>query len=493
MSRSEYTRPMRFSPEYIAYVLSENFEDAKRFFLAPLMAIHYAHLVMLADRAIVTAGDAHALRVALDSISEHDLHQLTFDGKHEDLFFAVEHLIVNVCGDAVAGRLHTARSRNDIDMTMYRMWQRQLILDLLSATIDLRRSILGVAARHRDTVFAVHTHTQRAQPTTVAHYLLAVVEQLERDGARLKAAYERTNRSPLGSCAITGTGFPIDRELTADLLGFSGPTGNTYGSIATVDYLLESASAAAVLLVGLGRFVQDLLLWSTSEFAYVKFGDGFVQSSSIMPQKRNPVAVEHARAIGSKALGQAQAILTSVHNTPFGDIVDTEDDLQPLVHSMFRDATRTVKIVAAVVATAEFDADRLHSKAADGWTTLTELADTLVRDHGLPFRAAHVVTARLITARQESPALPLSDLLTAVSSEVLGAPLSYSEAALAQILSARHFVNIRRTHGGPAPEETRRAAEESAHYLDRDEQWWTKATKALKAGEERRRGRVGAL
>jgi argininosuccinate lyase len=484
---------MRFSPEYIAYVLSENFEDAKRFFLAPLMAIHSAHLVMLADRAIITAEDARALRVALESISRHDLQKLTFDGKQEDLFFAVEQLIVNACGDAIAGRLHTARSRNDIDMTMYRIWQRALILDLLSASMDLRRSLLHLAGRHRETVFAVHTHTQRAQPTTVAHYLLAVVEQLERDGARLKAAYERTNRSPLGSCAITGTGFPIDRELTANLLGFSGPTGNTYGSIATVDYLLESASATSVLVIGLGRFVQDLLLWSTSEFAYVRFGDGFVQSSSIMPQKRNPVAVEHARAIGSKAFGQAQAILTSVHNTPFGDIVDTEDDLQPLVHSMFRDATRTVKVVAAVMATAEFDADRLESKAAAGWTTLTELADTLVRDHGLPFRAAHAVTARLIAARQQHPALPLSNLLAAVSGEVLGTPLSYSEAALDQILSSRHFVNVRGTHGGPAPEETRRAAAESAKSLDADAHWLTSATDALKAAEHRRAERSAAL
>src|SRR5439155_2751354 len=211
-----------------------------------------------------------------------------------------------------------------------------------------------------------HTHTQRAQPTTIAHYLLAVVIQVERDTPRLKGAYDRTNRSPLGACAITGTGFPIDRQLTADLLGFCAPPGNTYGSMATVDYLLESTSATAVLLAGLGRFTQDLLLWATAEFGYVRFGDGFVQTSSIMPQKRNPVAIEHARAIGSKALGQTQAIVTSIHNTPFGDIVDTEDDLQPLVFSMFRDATRAVKLVAAAIATAKFDSARLESKAAHG-------------------------------------------------------------------------------------------------------------------------------
>src|SRR4029077_4481066 len=309
-----------------------------------------------------------------------------------------ERLIIQACGEDVAGRLHTARSRNDIDMTMYRMRQREFVLGLLAATFELRRSLLDLVDRHRDTIFAVHTHTQRAQPTTVAHYLLAVVEQLERDAARLKGAYERTNRNPLGACAITGTGFPIDRHLTSDLLGFCGPTGNPYGSIATVDYLLESTSAAAVLLTGHGRFVQDLLLWSTTEFSYVRFGDGFVQGSSIMPQKRNPVAIEHARAIGSKALGEAQAIVLTVHNTPFGDIVDTEDDLQPLVFAMFRDATRAVSLVAAAMATAEFDPSALEARAGDGWTTLTELADTLVRDHGLPFRTAHAVASRLITA-----------------------------------------------------------------------------------------------
>jgi argininosuccinate lyase len=376
---------------------------------------------------------------------------------------------------------------------MYRMRQREFVLGLMAAALELRRCLLELAERHRETVFAVHTHTQRAQPTTVAHYLLAVVEQLERDTVRLKGAYDRTNRNPLGACAITGTGFDIDRNLTADLLGFCGPTGNTYGSIATVDYLLESTSAAAVLLAGLGRFVQDLLLWSTSEFDYVRLGDGFVQSSSIMPQKRNPVALEHARAIGSKALGQAQAIITSVHNTPFGDIVDTEDDLQPLVFSMFRDATRTVKLVAAAMRTADFDAARLEARAAEGWTTLTELADTLVRDHGIPFRSAHAVAGRLIAARQRDHAAPLASLLAEASAELLGTPLQYSESALARILSPRHFVEVRRTYGGPAPEETARAAAVARAVLEEDHAWWTNTTDALTAAEQRLTDRAARL
>ena len=484
---------MKFAPEYITYVLNENFEDAKALLLSPMMAINYAHLVMLADRGIVSAADAHALRTALDGISQDAVREVKYDGTYEDLFFYVESLVIQACGEDVAGRLHTARSRNDIDMTMYRMRQREFVLGLLASAFELRRSLLDVVDRHRDTILAVHTHTQRAQPTTVAHYLLAVVEQLERDVVRLKGAYDRTNRNPLGACAITGTGFPIDRQLTSDLLGFCGPTCNTYGSIATVDYLLESTSAAAVLLVGHGRFVQDLLLWSTAEFGYVRFGDGFVQCSSIMPQKRNPVAIEHARAIGSKALGQAQAIVLAVHNTPFGDIVDTEDDLQPLVFSMFRDATRAVKLVAAAMTTAQFDAARLGARAGDGWTTLTELADTLVRDHAMPFRTAHAIAGRLIAARQREPDRPLAEILSMASKEVLGAPITYAETALADILSPRHFVAVRRTHGGPAPEETARAAAVSRQLLDADEAWWEQATNALADAERRLAERSAAL
>jgi argininosuccinate lyase len=484
---------MRFAPEYVRYVLNENFEDAKAHFLSPLMALHYAHLVMLAQQGIVSADDAHAIRTALDSVQLDEVRRVEYDGTYEDLFFYLDGLIIKACGADVAGRLHTARSRNDIAMTTYRMRQRECLLELFDATLDLRRSLLALVAAHHETVFAVHTHTQRAQPTTVAHYLLAVVEQVERDAVRLKGAYERTNMNPLGACAITGTGFDIDRTVTADLLGFAAPTVNTYGSIATVDYLLESASAAMVLVTGMGRFVQDLLLWSTAEFDYVRLGDGFVQGSSIMPQKRNPVALEHARVIGSKAVGQAQAVMTAVHNTPFGDINDTEDDLQPLVFSMFKDALRAVKIVAAALRTAQFDPKRLEARAGDGWTTLTELADTLVREQGIPFSAAHAISARFVAARQQDAGRSLASILTEASSQVLAAPLSYDEARLEQILSPRHFVTIRRTYGGPAPEETRRAAAASQGLLRADETWLSRTTAALEAAVKRLADRAASL
>jgi argininosuccinate lyase len=466
---------MPFDPEYVSRVLRENFEDAKALFLSPLMAIHYAHLIMLRERGIISEGDARTLRGALDSISIAELESAEYDHGCEDLFFHVEREIIGVCGEDVAGRLRVARSRNDIDMTMYRMRQREFIASVTAAVLDLRSELIDLAAKHRDTLFAALTHTQPAQPTTVAHYLLAIIEQLERDHTRMRAAYASTNRCPLGACAITGTGFDIDRKLTSDLLGFDEPTGNTYGSIATVDYLLESVAATQVMLIGLGRVVQDLLLWCTREFGYLRLAEGLVQGSSIMPQKRNPVALEHARAITSKALGQAGAIAAAVHNTPFGDIVDTEDDLQPLVASMFRDALRAVALVALSVRGAELDVERMEARAAEGGTTLTELADRLVRDQNVSFTMAHAIAAGL-----------LSGLVPPTS-------LGYTDEEFTRILSARNFVQVRRTAGGPAPFETARALDESRESLRRDREWHDAARQAVEDATTRRRERAAAL
>ena len=484
---------MTFAPEYVRCVLNENFEDAKALFLGPLMAIHYAHLVMLVDCGIVSRPDARLIRDGLDAIDPAVVRRAVFDGTCEDLYFFVERLLVDRIGEDVAGRLHAARSRNDIDMTMYRMRQRQYVLTILQASLSLREGLVQLAARHRDTILALHTHTQPAQPSTVAHYLLAMIEQLERDGARLKPAFDVTNRNPLGACAITGTGFPIDRDLTSELLGFSGPTGNTYGSIATVDYLLQSVTATAVLLAGLGRFVQDTLLWCTAEFAYLRLGDGFVQGSSIMPQKRNPVALEHARAIASRALGEAMGILVAVHNTPFGDIVDTEDDLQPLVDHMFHDGARAITLVSAALASAEFDAERLERRAGEGWITITELADALVRDHGLSFGAAHAVARRVVEERGKDPSALLSGVVAAATGELLGSPIHYSEETLKHMLSPRHFVEVRATHGGPAPGETARALDASRAILDADCAWLNETRDHLAAAATRLKERSAQL
>ena len=458
---------MPFDADYVRLVLNENFEDTKALFLTPLMRIHYAHLVMLAERQIIPRADAQTIRDALDGIDLEAVHQVRYDGKCEDLFFYLEGLVARACGEEVAGHLHTARSRNDIDMTLYRMRLRDLVLDLAESTLAVRAVFADQAARHVRTIFPAHTHTQPAQPTTVAHFLLGAIEQLERDTTRLLTAFASVNRNPLGACAITGTGFPIDRQRTTELLGFREPTGNTYGSIAAADYLLESVAAASVLLVGLGRILQDLLLWSTREFGYLRLPDGFVQSSSVMPQKRNPVALEHARALASKALGQALAIPLAVHNTPFGDIVDTEDDLQPLVAAMFKDARRATGLTAAAMRHAEFDSALMRQRATAGWVTVTELADTLARDHGLSFRNGHAIAAAVVREAERQPDVKISELLARAAAG-LGKDIRLSEDEITRVLSPEQFIEVRRTLGGPAPDVVTCALDVARDRLEQD-------------------------
>ena len=458
---------MAFAPEYVRLVLEENFRDARARWLAPLMAIHRAHLVMLAAQRIVTADAAAALRRGLDTLDLEAIASAPYDPADEDLFFRVERLLAAECGDAIAGQLRTARSRNDIDMTMYRMRLRADVLALLDQVLELRAILITVATAHRYTIFPAHTHAQPAQPTTVAHYLGAIIEQIERDTARLLAAHRSINECPLGACAITGTGFPIDRALTSRLLGFDHPTRNTYGSIATVDYLLEASSAASILLVGLGRVIQDLMLWSTVEVGYLRLPDTLVQVSSIMPQKRNPVALEHARVLASRGVAELAAIGATVHNTPFGDVVDTEDDLQPLVASAFRLSERAVALVTLTVGQADLDVVRMHEAATRGWVTATELADTLVRVHGVPFTAAHAIVASLIRGADSEEPGDLSVVLRE-SSRDHGYPIDATPAEIAQWLSPVHFVAVRAADGEPAPEAMARALARSRAQLVED-------------------------
>ena len=434
------------APLYTETVLGPNFEDAKRYFLDALLEIHYAHSRMLAQQSILTPAEEQGLRSALNQLDRDAISRARYDGSFEDLFFYIENLLERACGD-LAGKMHTARSRNDIAVTLYRMTLRRELIALAEAVAGVRAVVLDLAALHIETIMPAHTHTQPAQPTTLAHYLLAVAEFLVRDSARIQAAFARVNLSPLGACAITTTGFGIDRHMTARLLGFEGVAENSYGAIASIDYVTESAAAVAVAMVNVGKFVQDLLLWSTREFAFLRLTDAFVQSSSIMPQKRNPVALEHVRILGSRALGEAQAVQTCAHNTPFGDINDSEDDLQPLVFTAFADAVRALRLLAGLLKNAEVDREHLARRAAADFMTVTELADTLVRHAGMSFREAHGLVANAVKAADDDSPRAIAKALLVENPSI---PLTQYE--IERALDPRNFVNIRRVLGGPAPE-----------------------------------------
>ena len=455
-------------PAYARTVLSVNFADFQRYFLEELIDIHRAHLAMLAEQQILSADHARILLAAIQALDIGELRAARFDGSCEDFFYYIEQRLASCCDPDVAARLHTARSRNDIAITLYRMAIRREILEVTAGGLALRSALLGLAEKHRDSVMPAYTHTQPAQPTVLAHYLMAGVEMFERDVTRLQAAYRTVNRSPLGACAITTTAFPIDRSRTAHLLGFDGLQLNSYGAIASVDYILETAGAIAAAMINLGRLTQDLLLWGMAEFRFLHLPGGFVQGSSIMPQKRNPVALEHARILASRAFAEAQAVMTSLHNTPFGDIVDSEDDLQPLVFTMFQDARRALELVAASLEHATFDTARMRAQAAAHFLTATELADTLVREANLSFRTAHQLVSQAVQANpdDQTPARIADDLLRL-------APGIAPRDRLIAALDPQAFVERRTIPGGPAPvalnpelERARRTYVEQSEWLD---------------------------
>ncbi len=459
------------------------------------MHIHYAHCLMLAQQRILTNKEAKTILRGLDQLDRGKILAARFDGSVEDLYFYVERELATTIAPDIAGKLHIARSRNDIDVTLYRMTLRSEILLTMDELMKLRASLISLAIRHLKTVMPAHTHTQPAQPTTLAHYLAAAIEFLSRDITRFKAAFATVNRNPLGACAITTTGFPIDRQATTTLLGFEGIQENSYGAIGGIDYLLETISALATSMISVGKFVQDLLLWAMQEFSYIRLSDAYVQTSSIMPQKRNPVALEHTRIICSKAYSQAVAVMSSVHNTPFGDIVDVEDDLQPLVFNTFADARRALALLTGAINSITVDEASLRRKAAGSFLTMTELADTLVREEKLSFKAAHHLVAQTVNLLPgtDTPHPVIIDTLLQTAKESLGRSLTTKRTTLEDALCPLHFVEVRDIIGGPAPKTVAKFLRQQEKLAAQDQQWHRAKTEFLAAFPARIKSEKAAL
>ena len=469
---------------YKENVLADCFADAKEYFLDAYYRVDLAHAVMLEEQGIITADELKAILRALLALDFGAIRDREYDGSFEDLFYLFQQEITKRCDPDTAGKLHTARSRNDIDVTIYRLYLRTACLLLLRSAMDLRKVFLDLASQHHETLIPAYTHTQPAQPSTMAHFLLAMAENCGRDIKRLQRAFENMNYCPLGSGAITTTGFPIDRHRVSDLLGFTAPTVNSYASIASVDYFTEMLGATSAMLVNIGKFAQEFLLMAMMEFNVIRLSDGYVQGSSIMPQKRNPVALEHVRAIGSKALGQCLGVMTSIHNTPFGDINDVEDDLQPLIYSGIRDANRAVSLLASTLQSATFNFDVLKKRAGENFIAVTELADTIVRKEGLPFRISHKIVGLCVRKAIDVGSDVTYDILQSVAREVIGRDLDMSADELAAAVSPENFVAIRTIYGGTAPSETRRALAVERENETVDEKWYSDRTEALAKAAE---------
>ena len=469
-------------PVYEEYVLQPYFKGALKYYYRPILAANKAHAVMLYRSGIIDLENARALLRVLLDIETNNQTTTAYESGVEDLFFAIENHLIDVIGPAYGGNIQLGRSRNDLGYALTRLAIRPLQLDTIRYLLDLRSIFLNFAREHLDTLMPGYTHTQPAQPTTMAHYMAGILSFLERDTKRLWFAYETNNASPLGAAALTGTGFPVDRDISAALLGFDRVIPSTYDSIAASDNLTDVANALSSLAINLSRFTHDMLFWATQESGAIRLDDSFIQISSIMPQKRNPVVLEHLRARISRMLAQSQGIITQCHNIPFGDTQDIEDEIFPMVFGSLETSVEILRLYGAVIETLHVNVEHLRQRAMAGFTTVTELADTLVRGANLPFRQAHSIVSGMVThalTHQLSPDDLTSDLLARIAQEKIGREVHLSESVLRQALDPVTFVIKRSGYGGSAPSATAEILDSIEDQITIDQETYQRALQKL--------------
>jgi argininosuccinate lyase len=409
---------------------------------------------MLCEAGILNRDTGTAIARALDAIdAEVDVATLEYTGEVEDYFFLVEAELRKRLGPDMAGALHTARSRNDMDHTVFKMALRTRADTLLDEMTTLAAALIDTATRERDTLIVAYTHGQPAQPSTFGHYLAAMVEVLLRDIARIEAARDLLDHCPMGAAAITTSGFPIDRHRMAELLGFREPLQNSYSCIAAVDYVTGLYSAMKLAMLHLGRVVQDLQFWTAFEVGQLYVPNALVQISSIMPQKRNPVPIEHLRHLASMTVGRCDAVVNTMHNTPFTDMNDSEGEVQVAGYQAFESASRVLRLLTALIPAGKIRADRVAATMDAACVTVTELADTLVRTEGLSFRQAHEIaahTSRAVIAAGQPLGQGYDAFCAAFKAET-GRQTALDATAFAAAVAAETFVQVRDRFGGPAP------------------------------------------
>ncbi|WP_335869136.1 argininosuccinate lyase [Bacillus sp. 2205SS5-2] len=442
---------------YEVEMLKPIFNDQRDFLFPVMFDIHRAHVIMLAEQNIIPRNMAKEMLIGISKVAEMDRSTIQYEPRYEDLFFMMEAKIGEEIGYEFAGNMHIGRSRNDMGIGMYRLVLRDHLLELIDNAYTLLEVLLKKAEEHKETIITGYTHTQPAQPTTLGHYFLAIYDITLRDCQRLWAAYKTVNQSPLGAAALTTTGFPISRERMCELLGFDSILENSYDCIGGADYLLEVSSVMMTSMVNAGRWIQDFLQHVTREFGTFNVADPYVQISSIMPQKRNPVSIEHARAKASSSYGEAYTAMNMIHNTPFGDIVDTEDDLQPHLYNAFLNANRVFKLMYAVIATLEVNKERAKFMANQSCIAITELADTLTRDYTISFRKAHKIASYIAKQTTQNKMELFDWKIEDVNEMIQGfVEVTLTEETWKKIISPEYFVHVRKIQGGPNPDEVSR-------------------------------------
>ncbi len=410
-----------------------------------------AHVAMLGARGIVAPADAETIAAGLDQVAAHyEANGVAEDMVLEDIHMQTEARLAEAIGP-VAGRLHTARSRNDQVATDFRLWVRDAIDETLAALRGFQRALLTRAEEHAASVMPGFTHLQSAQPVTLGHHLMAYHAMIARDVGRFADARARMNRSPLGSAALAGTGFPIDREMTAQALGFDGPMTNSLDGVSDRDFAIEYLTAATQTSLHLSRLAEEFVLWASQPFGFVALSDQWSTGSSIMPQKRNPDAAELVRGHSGRIMGCMTALMVTMKGLPLAYSKDMQDDKPPVfeAHDLL---ALSIAAMTGMVESATFRTTRMRGVAEAGFATATDLADWLVREAGLPFREAHHVTGRAVKLAEERgvalDALPIDDL-KAIDARI--------DERVYGVLSVDASVASRTSFGGTAPDNVRAA------------------------------------
>jgi argininosuccinate lyase len=425
------------------------------------IAASKAHADMLGKQGIITADDAKKIAHGLDTIlTEFETGKFEFKRALEDIHMNVEGRLSDLIGEA-AGRLHTARSRNDQVATDFRLWMRDTIDTLDGALAAYQRALADKALTHAATVMPGLTHMQTAQPVTFGHHLLAYVEMASRDRGRFADTRKRLNESPLGAAALAGTSFDLDRDMTAKALGFDRPAANSLDAVSDRDFVMETLAAASITSVHLSRLAEEIVIWTSPLTNLVKLSDKFTTGSSIMPQKRNPDAAELVRAKTGRVIGALTAMLVVMKGLPLAYAKDMQEDKEGPMDALSALAL-SIAAMAGMVSDLEPDTARMKKAAGEGYATATDLADWLVRSLQIPFREAHHITGRIVGKASEAGVL-LHRLPLTVMQEIeprIGADVF-------SVLSVDKSVKSRLSYGGTAPRNVRMQAKKWLRKLDK--------------------------
>jgi argininosuccinate lyase len=417
------------------------------------IAASKAHAAMLAKKGIITAQDAKRIAHGLDTIlSEIEAGKFAFKRALEDIHMNVEGRLAELIGPA-AGRLHTARSRNDQVATDFRLWIRDAIDEIDGALATYQRALAEKALKHAGTVMPGFTHLQPAQPVTFGHHLLAYVEMAERDRGRFADARARLNESPLGAGALAGTSFPIDRGMTAKALGFTRPMANSLDAVADRDFVLETLSACAIAAVHLSRFAEEIVIWSSPLAGLIKLSDSFTTGSSMMPQKRNPDAAELVRAKTGRVFGALAGLMMVIKGLPLAYQKDLQEDKEGAIDAIGALAL-SLAAMTGMVRDMTPDVARMRHAAGEGYSTATDLADWLTRALKLPFREAHHVAGRIVAGAAKA-GVPLDKLPLKTMQKVE----PRITKAVFGVLTVEKSVQSRAVYGGTAPKNVRTQAQ----------------------------------